>query len=56
MGNMQLESINKQKVILKNTKQKPTKSNSSKSFNNFEGRNYTKEEYDNIENKLLGWE
>ena len=25
-------------------------------FNNFSGRNYTKEEYNNIENKLLGWE
>lgn len=47
---------NKQKVMLKNTKQKPTKSNNSKSFNNFEGRNYTEKDYNDIENKLLGWE
>ncbi|EOR27401.1 hypothetical protein A500_04641 [Clostridium sartagoforme AAU1] len=25
-------------------------------FNNFEGRNYSKEEWNSLENKLLGWE
>ena len=28
----------------------------SNSFNNFEGRNYTEEDYDNMENGLLGWQ
>ena len=46
---------NKQKVRVTNKNPRQAKSKGN-GFNNFEGRNYTKEEYDNIENKLLGWE
>ena len=52
---LKFKTSNKQKVRVKNKNTKQAKSKGN-GFNNFSGRNYTKEEYDNIENKLLGWE
>ena len=48
----------KEELALNFKKQfKPSKSKSNKlKFNNFTGRNYSKEDLDKLENQLLGWE
>ena len=46
---------NQQKVIVNKNKNSPSKSNIN-GFNNFDGRQYTNKEYNDIEKKLLGWE
>ena len=44
-----------QKVIVSKSRNSPSKSNSN-GFNNFDGRNYTNKQYNEIEKKLLGWD
>lgn len=46
---------NQQKVIVNKNRNSPSKSNIN-GFNNFDGRQYTNKEYNDIEKKLLGWE
>ena len=46
---------NQQKVIVSKNRNSPSKSNVS-GFNNFEGRNYTDEDWSKMQNKLLGWD
>ena len=53
-GALKFKASNKesqQKVIVSKNRNSPTKSKVS-GLNNFEGRNYTNKEYDDIENKL----
>ena len=58
VGALKFKTSNKQdqqKVIVNKKRNSPTKSKVT-GFHNFEGRNYTDEEYEKMQNKLLGWE